>query len=380
MRLILHIGTGKTGTTALQQFLSVNRTTLSTNGVYYATPADEHNFNSVVKAHLLPTQHDVMGRFFIDHLSNAERRGFHTTVASSENLYCMTRHSYDPATNKFPADPLAEERFLIARLRSAIPNSVDVRIVCYVRRPDHYLESTYTQRVKGGLFAGNIAQFVSIGGYMLDYHRCLSIWREVFGNIDMAVRLYETALPSVMHDFFRYVLHLQDSSSFAKAGLRANERLSRDLIEYIRLLNEDSPCSKKTFDQKIYALVDKRIANPSSSYEYLSPDERAGLLSRLEPSMERLRTEFSLPPFPPFSLEAARASWQPYPGLSLEKRQEIEFHYNAVQRQVGFRLERLLLRAASLARRRLPFLSWLLDFARGSGLRRLLLEATSRIQ
>ncbi|MGX9115458.1 hypothetical protein ACWTU6_01980 [Mesorhizobium sp. BHbsci] len=69
---------------------------------------------------------------------------------------------------------------------------------------------------------------------------------------------------------------------------------------------------------------------------------------KFRPSMERLRTEFTLPPFPRFNLDSARASWQPYPGLSLEMRREIEFHSNAVQRQVGFRLERLVIRASSL--------------------------------
>ena len=215
---------------------------------------------------------------------------------------------------------------------------------------------------------------------MLDYHRYLSIWRDVFGSSACSVRAYEAALPNLIDDFVRHVLGTEDISSFTQPHLRANERLSRDVLEYKRLRNEHIRYSERKLERKIFALVDKRITSPNNNHEYLSPDERAALLSRLEPSMERLRTEFTLPPFPRFDLEAARASWQPYPGLSLEKRREIEFHYNAVQRQIGFRLERLLIRAASLTRRRLPFLSWLLDFARGSGIRRLLLEATSRFQ
>jgi hypothetical protein len=38
MKLILHIGTHKTGTTALQQFLYANRQPLAAGGFYYATP------------------------------------------------------------------------------------------------------------------------------------------------------------------------------------------------------------------------------------------------------------------------------------------------------------------------------------------------------
>ncbi|RWK15767.1 MAG: hypothetical protein E5X49_15565 [Mesorhizobium sp.] len=393
MNLILHIGTNKTGTTALQKFLSFNRRKLTKYGIHYATPPDSYNFNSVVRAprcstrdapswallpryHLVEKQHEIFGQFFLDHLNYAEREGFHTIVASSEALYCMPIHLYDPGDGKVCVDTLAQ----IECLRAAIPSSVNCRIVCYVRRPDRYLESLYNQCVKQGMFTGEIGEFASIVEDMLDYHRCLSMWRKVFGDSNTEVRVYETALPNLIHDFLRYVLHLHESSLFAKAGLRVNERLSRDLTEYIRLLNKNIPCSERTFDEKICSLVDERIANPSGNHEYLSPDERAALLSRLEPSMERLRTEFALSAFPQFDYESAKATWRPHPGLSPEKRREIECHYKAAQGWIGFRLERIFKQAASMARRRLPFLSFVLDFVRASGMRRILLVAINRLK
>lgn len=380
MKLILHIGTAKTGTTALQHFLCVNAKKLREHGIHYATPPNEFNFNSITNT-LLLTGLDKFRTFFLNQLKVAERDGAHTIIASSESLYSISA--------------LLEERNLIEQLRASIPAEVECRVLCYVRRPDHCLESLYNQNVKRGvigagllgdqtrqvsLFTGDVIDFLKIIEGMLDYHRCLSIWREVFGSSACSVRAYEAALPNLIEDFVRHVLDREDISSFTQLHLRSNERISRDVLEYKRLRHEHITYSERNLERKIFELVDKIITSPNNNHEYLSPDERAALLSRLEPSMERLRTEFSLPPFPRFDLEAASASWQPYPGLSLEKRREIEHHYNAVQRQVGFRLERLLIRAASLTRRRLPFLSWLLDFARGSGIRRLLLEATSRFQ
>ena len=38
MKLVLHIGTHKTGTTALQQFSHANRKLLAARGFHYATP------------------------------------------------------------------------------------------------------------------------------------------------------------------------------------------------------------------------------------------------------------------------------------------------------------------------------------------------------
>ncbi|SIT55770.1 hypothetical protein BQ8794_230080 [Mesorhizobium prunaredense] len=379
MRLILHIGTHKTGSTALQQFLSANGKGLSEYGICYASPVYEFNFNSIVSAFLLDEQ-EKFRYFLLENLRKAERNGAHTIIASSENLYAMVRYLTRFNAEKTSAEILAKERSLVERLRAAIPAHVECHILCYVRRPDHYLESLYNQNVKrDSLVTGEVVDFLNTIYDMLDYHRYLSIWRDVFGSRACSIRSYEAALPNLIDDFVRHVLGT-DISAFTQPHLRVNERLSRDVLEYKRVRNEHVLSSERKLERRIFALVDKRITNPNNNHEYLLPDERAALLSRLEPSMERLRTEFTLPPFPQFNLEVARASWQPYPGLSLEKRREIEFHYNAVQRQIGFRLERLLMRAASLTRRRLPFLAWLLDFARGSGIRRLLLEATSRFQ
>ncbi|RWH84606.1 MAG: hypothetical protein EOQ86_02440 [Mesorhizobium sp.] len=366
MRLILHIGTHKTGTKALQHFLSANRKELTEYGIYYASPVYEVNFNSIVNALLLYGQEKL--RYFLhENLRKAERNRAHTIVASSEHLYAMVRYLTRFNAEKTSAEILAKERSLVERLRAAIPAHVECHILCYVRRPDHYLESLYNQNIKrDSLVTGEVVDFLNTIYDMLDYHRYLSIWRDVFGSSACSVRTYEAALPNLIDDFMRHVLGNEDISSFKQPHLRANERLSRDVMEYKRLRNEHVLSSERKLERRIFALVDKRITNPNNNHEYLLPDERAALLSRLEPSMERLRTEFTLPPFPQFNLEAARASWQPYPGLSLEKRREIEFHYSAVQRQIGFRLERLLIRAASLTR--------------GSGIRRLLLGATSRFQ
>src|SRR5437870_1974253 len=125
MKLILHIGTNKTGTTALQKFLSINRRKLIKHGIYYATPPNIHNFNSVVRAprrsahdapswallpryHLVAKQDEILGKFFLDHLDHAERKGSHTIVASSEALYCMPIHLYDPGDGKVCVDTLAQ--------------------------------------------------------------------------------------------------------------------------------------------------------------------------------------------------------------------------------------------------------------------------------
>ncbi|RWO63338.1 hypothetical protein [Mesorhizobium sp.] len=377
MKLILHIGTQKTGTTALQQFLCANAKNLGEHGIHYAT--SPHEFNFKINTQSLCGS-DKFRPFFLHHLRKAERDGAHTIIASSENLYSMAMHLMRFMGKTSSADVLSE-RSLIERLRASIPAEVECHVLCYVRRPDHYLESLYNQHIKRGvLFTGDVIDFLNIIEDMLDYHRCLSIWREVFGTNACSARVYESTQPNVIDDFMKNVVGIDDISAFIWLCLRANERLSRDVLEYKRLRNEHILFSERELERTIYELVDRRVTSPNNNYEYLSPDERASLLSKLQPSMERLRTEFCLPSFPVFDLDAAKAAWQPYPGLSLEKRREIELHHKAVQDQIGFRLERLLKRWTYLTRRRLPFLSGVFEVVHTSGIRRLLLEAARRFQ
>jgi len=243
-KLILHIGTSKTGTTALQYFLHANAKTLLDRGIYYAAPADEFNFNSVTNLQLLSGA-DKFGAFFSRYLRAAEQGGARTIIASSENLYSIGYLARVMA-KRSSADALSEEWNSIERLRASIPAEMECRVLCYVRRPDHWLESMYNQNVKRGvLFAGDIIDYLNTIEDMLDYSRCLSIWREVFGSSACSVRVYESALPNLIDDFMKSVVGIKDISPFIRPHIRANERLSRDLLEYKRLRNEQIPFSKR---------------------------------------------------------------------------------------------------------------------------------------
>ncbi|WP_077378603.1 hypothetical protein [Mesorhizobium prunaredense] len=72
---------------------------------------------------------------------------------------------------------------------------------------------------------------------------------------------------------------------------------------------------------------------------------------------------------------AAKAAWRPYPGLSFERS-----HYKVAQARMAFRLERVFKRTASMARRRLPFVSLVLAMVRATGMRRMLLVSLSRLK
>ena len=111
-------------------------------------------------------------------------------------------------------------------------------------------------------------------------------------------------------------------------------------------------------ERTILRLVDEEMElrknEPDSYQDFLSPHERAEFLRLLQPEMEALQASYDVPPFPPFDPESAKANWSPYPGLERQRRQEIELHYDPINRRVAFRFERLTLRSAGFLRRNVP--------------------------
>jgi hypothetical protein len=376
MKLILHIGTPKTGTTAVQRFLHRNQRALTEYGFYHATPP--HNLghaNSIANA-LYASDDRAVQTFLARHVKSARQRGADTILISAENFYvrsilvAMQRGEVCP-------NALEDDRRVVEKLRALLPDELATcRIVCYFRRPDRYAESLYNQHVKRGVIDGTFNEFLSRIEPALRYDTCMSSWADVFGQSNCVVRLYDPVKNDVVGDFVANVLGVQDVTRFPHVHMQENERVSRDLLEFKRLKNRTARFSERYLDCTVFHLIEGEMGlrqkEPDSYQDFLSPDERTDLLRELQRELDALQASYDVPAFPPFDPETAKASWSPYPGLSPERRQEIELHYDRINRRVGFRLERMLLRSAGFLRRTVPGASVLIDAVKRVGAKRAL--------
>jgi hypothetical protein len=142
--------------------------------------------------------------------------------------------------------------------------------------------------------------------------------------------------------------------------------------------------NERDIERTILRLVDEELelrqTEPDYYQDFLSPDERAGLLQAVKPEMETLRASHNIPSFPPFDLERARVSWTSYPGLRQQRREEIQRRYDQINRRFAFRLDRLVLRSAGFLRRNVPSAGVLLDALKRFGAKHALRRAMRRIQ
>jgi hypothetical protein len=146
-RLLIHIGTHKTGTTTLQTMLAQSEVLLDEQGaIYPLTPTGEfaHASKQFGIYRSIVTDADALRRYW-DRLERAAGdHGQKTMIVSDEHL----------------SSPAVAQPARIAML-GFLKDRYDVEILCYLRRPDYFLESLWNQRCKNFSCEEHITDFVA---------------------------------------------------------------------------------------------------------------------------------------------------------------------------------------------------------------------------
>lgn len=187
-RLILHIGAHKTGTTALQQSLKVNRARLAAQGAAYVSSPEaaqlHHYLGFAVRGGLVPDGFIAFdAEVLAERLAEADQD---LVIASSENFSFFFQRS------------------AIAALERALrPRFDDIRVVCYLRRQDRHAVSHHQEGAKpnrqaeGQLWGHALTALPTVSpnhALYLDYDRRLGLWADVFGADKLDLRVYDRAL------------------------------------------------------------------------------------------------------------------------------------------------------------------------------------------
>lgn len=308
--IYIHVGTHKTGTTALQNFFYLNMEALLKKSVCYPRPGP-----GVV----LPFQHASLafkleeGRCqevfeFIMHFS----RSFKVVLLSSEVFL-----------RKSPNRPYGTARELAVLKRCA----ASVKIIIYLRRQDHYVESFYQEMVKNPKFRvtdifGEFEENNSGGEYLA----LLDHWASVFGKENIIVRPYEKQQfigGTVFLDFLNILKIDWDDNFVIPDNSKSNVGFVYDVLELTRLSNRyRSEVEQRSFLKLLkLALGENFLKRPDEKYSFLSPPERVELLNKYQDTNSKIAHQF-------LNREDGRLFYEPWPDvdepwepykLSLEK-------------------------------------------------------------
>lgn len=283
-RLLIHIGTEKTGTTSIQQFLNRNAAVLESRGIWY--PTDSSRSYCDATAHfplagsLVDNWQDFVhpGRvpFFpncaADLGADARARPAGTTVVSSEHFSSRVR---DAAR-------------LAAFRRTLSATFGEIRIVCYLRnQADLALSSHATRTIFGGRAAFDPAQ-VSTDDPYFNYLAMLDLWASAFGADALVVREYDRrtlASGDVCRDFLTKVLGIgEEGLVFSK---ELNPTPGAILLEITRQLNlalptvQENPAGWRSA-QRLRTILLSTLTISNDVALTLSAAQRQSLLSRFE--------------------------------------------------------------------------------------------------
>lgn len=233
---VIHIGTEKTGTSHLQQFLESNREELARHGIGYPAFLGQTNHTRMVVGFIGGHQ-DIHRQFgLVDAKTTAAFRerlaadlGAQLAREPSERWIFSSEHF----SSRFKtAQPVVAFRDWMSRWFN------DFEIIVYLRRQDFMAPSAYSTFIR----SGGIREWAmpDLTGPYFDLAALLDRWTAAFGPDRVTARPYleaEQRQVDLLDDFLA-TLGLPCADRWQVPPGQANERLSGTAVELLLLINK----------------------------------------------------------------------------------------------------------------------------------------------
>ena len=241
--LFLHIGTPKTGTSAIQLFLVTNREALEKKGWTYPDfgfvyPDASETRNALWLAREMDPSDDENRKKAMPQLLSAAEQ-FPHMILSEESLWTQGGYCSE-----------GREHFWRTFASFLKENDIDLKIIVYLRRQDQYLYSYWAQKVKKRDETRLFRQFAEEFGLAhtkLDYCAQLDLIADGVGAENLIVRPYDRSRfenGSIVYDFLGVVgLTPDDSFVFPEesnrldiyASMEAAKDIGGDFYDFFRI-------------------------------------------------------------------------------------------------------------------------------------------------
>jgi hypothetical protein len=279
-KLILHIGTEKTGTSTLQKYLSENRLGLLQQGFLYPISTSGTDHYKIALAFYDAFKDDDLAKIihvysesewekfrmdFIHDLKEQVRNSqCHTTIISCEHLHSRL------------LSPSEKLRIIFFFEECGFD---EIRIVVYIREQVSLANSLYSTAVCYGFTGTDIpGPDDSHINCLCDHKKTIESWSSVFGLNNLIVRLYDPDRQisfSTVVDFLSLFPDL--NYKLFTSVTESNISLSCTGISIMRRINELEPRIKDGVVNPVRKGIEHIIQKKYSGYKYRMPPELEAL-------------------------------------------------------------------------------------------------------
>jgi hypothetical protein len=274
--LILHIGGGKTGTSSIQNFLSLNRKILSEHDIY--VPSDDLTLDGNCSG-----QHVwYFANFRTYSISDAADK----LEKDLKNIFSKISEKAVLISAENLSDP-----FKWNELFSKLKGKVKIKIVFYLRRQDEYLLSAWQQwyvKQEDDFWSWIIRKC----GILADWSLIIKSWMSLVDKSDFILRVYDRSLMvnnDVISDFIQ-VLGLE-GISFVPLENQINPSYN---LGVLKLVEDNNNLFDNAHDNDFYNFISDNTANSRkiSKHSPISHKQRMAILSRYIDSNNWIYDEF----------------------------------------------------------------------------------------
>lgn len=295
--LLLHMGMPKTGSTALQKFLFINRENLEKYGWCYPLLVKElpdvHGDKSIV----------TNGNFFYDYIHGFEYKLETGSADWDIKWNQVLRH----LENKNVV--LSSEAFSVRGtekfLTGAVKKYNNIKIVIYLRRQDRVVESFYNNRIKDGVFGGTFKDYLETDEVkgMCHYISKLEMMSRITGKENLIVRIYEKQQfcgnqHSIEDDFLSILNIERNRDEWKGCGIQnpsiyGNYYNIRKIFNSIYGINSALDHEVRDWDYNdLFMQVSNFFNKEKGERGYFTTEERIEFLKRFASENEQIAREY----------------------------------------------------------------------------------------
>ena len=193
MKCLLHIGTEKTGTTVLQEWLYSNQKVLSSNGVYLSNNLGKTN-NRLFPAFFQNKLDDWAKIKKISSLE--EKESYFSNFAadfSTEVARAKSKHKVFVITSEHLHSRIRSKEEVEALHDFLVSNFDEVEVVCYFRNQFDVVVSLYSTALKASssVLLDSFLKSAKPENYYYNYAKIADLWSTTFGRECCNFRLYQ---------------------------------------------------------------------------------------------------------------------------------------------------------------------------------------------